>query len=347
MKFRLRILFKIKIVFYAVGLVLLFSLTSGAATQVLLEWQPNTEPDLAGYRVFTRLDGERYNYAEPSWEGTQTSCVVDIPEEGLLNFFVVRAFSATGSTSSDSGEVCYGCTPCPDDPDKIYAGVCGCGVPDKDIDVDGIWDCYDTDDDNDTIDDILEANGPNQGDGNLDGISDSLQCNVGSLPGTDGGDYVVLESTEGTCINFFNRVSNPSPEGVPQDIEFELGLYEYEIHNIEPGNVVTVTIILPGGVTPDTYYSYGMVPENQTDHWYEFLDDGDTGMDINGNILTIYFVDGLPGDNLLNIDSRIRHIGGPGFIPSDAINNNNTDIAPDNPDMTNSDTGCFFNCLSQ
>ena len=31
----------------------------------------------------------------------------------------------------------------PDDPQKIYAGVCGCGTPDKDIDVDDIWDCFD------------------------------------------------------------------------------------------------------------------------------------------------------------------------------------------------------------
>jgi hypothetical protein len=47
--------------------------------------------------------------------------------------------------SPGSVEVCYGCTICPDDPGKTYAGICGCGTPDKDIDVDGIWDCFDTD----------------------------------------------------------------------------------------------------------------------------------------------------------------------------------------------------------
>ena len=35
-----------------------------------------------------------------------------------------------------TGDVCDGC---PDDPDKIEPGLCGCGVPDEDIDEDGVW----------------------------------------------------------------------------------------------------------------------------------------------------------------------------------------------------------------
>ncbi len=89
------------------------------------------------------MEGENYDYAEPVWEGSQTSCVIDIPDEEPLYYFVVHAVSTTGSMSPSSNEVCYGCTLCPDDPEKIYAGICGCGTPDKDIDVDGIWDCYD------------------------------------------------------------------------------------------------------------------------------------------------------------------------------------------------------------
>ena len=30
---------------------------------------------------------------------------------------------------------------CPDDPDKIVPGVCGCGIPDDDVDADGAIDC--------------------------------------------------------------------------------------------------------------------------------------------------------------------------------------------------------------
>ncbi|HSQ86636.1 MAG TPA: hypothetical protein VLM43_18135, partial [Desulfobacterales bacterium] len=41
-------------------------INSSAATQVAIEWAPNTEPDLAGYRVFCREQNQSYDYANPS-----------------------------------------------------------------------------------------------------------------------------------------------------------------------------------------------------------------------------------------------------------------------------------------
>ncbi len=128
---------------FIVGTAFIFSLPCGAASQILLEWQPNPESDLAGYRVFFRMEGQPYDYEDVLWQGSQTSCVIDIPDEELNYYFVVHALSETGAMGLGSDEVCYGCALCPDDPGKTYAGVCGCGTPDKDIDVDGIWDCYD------------------------------------------------------------------------------------------------------------------------------------------------------------------------------------------------------------
>jgi hypothetical protein len=105
--------FKIILALVAVITALILPLPCGAATQILLEWRPNTESDLAGYRVFYRLEGENYDYTEPLWEGSQTSCVIDIPDEEPLYYFVVHAVSTTESMSPGSGEVCYGCTLCP------------------------------------------------------------------------------------------------------------------------------------------------------------------------------------------------------------------------------------------
>jgi len=135
--------FKFILALFVVGAALVLPLPCGASTQILLEWQPSTGSNITGYKVFFRFEGGNYNYAEPLWEGSQTSCVIDIPDEEPLYYFVVHAVSTTGAMSPGSDEVCYGCTICPDDPEKIYAGICGCGIPDKDIDVDGIWDCYD------------------------------------------------------------------------------------------------------------------------------------------------------------------------------------------------------------
>lgn len=37
----------------------------------------------------------------------------------------------------------FACDVCPDDPDKVEPGVCGCGMPDDDADADGTYDCID------------------------------------------------------------------------------------------------------------------------------------------------------------------------------------------------------------
>ena len=45
---------------------------------------------------------------------------------------------------------------CPEDPDKIGPGDCGCGVSDRDTDGDGTPDCHDSDDDGDGLPDDWE-----------------------------------------------------------------------------------------------------------------------------------------------------------------------------------------------
>ena len=78
-----------------------------------------------------------------------------------------------------------------------------------------------------------------------------------------------------------------------------------------------VTLYLPAGEAFSTYYKFGPTPNDGTDHWYEFLDDGQTGADIDGDVITLHFVDGLKGDDDLTADGTVIDIGGPGvsFTP--------------------------------
>lgn len=78
---------------------------AAAWTQVTLAWSPNSEPDLAGYRAFSRLEGEDYDYNDPAWEGPETTCTVDILEDSC-HCFVARAVDTEGYESADSNEVC-------------------------------------------------------------------------------------------------------------------------------------------------------------------------------------------------------------------------------------------------
>ena len=237
---------------------------------------------------------------------------------------------------------------CPTDPDKTSPGDCGCGVPDIDTDDDTIPDCNDTDDDgdgildvdddfplddtetldtdddgignnadtdddNDGINDSVETAGPNSGDANNDGTQDSLQNNVACVESYTSQGYVVLETPDGITLSNCQAADNPSPGDAPAEMNFDYGFFDFTINGLTPGGTTTLTMTLPSGVEPDTYYKYGQTQANQTDHWYEFLYDTQTGAEINGNIITLNFVDALRGDDVLTQDSMVIDLGAPGF----------------------------------
>lgn len=84
-------------------------MTAGVAfaNSVTLEWSPNSESDLVGYRAFTRVAGADYDYTIPTWEGTATTCCIENLDLKKLNFFVVRAYDTEGFESGNSNEVYY------------------------------------------------------------------------------------------------------------------------------------------------------------------------------------------------------------------------------------------------
>jgi len=88
-------------------LVLLVSAQNVFSAEVTLAWNPNSEEDLAGYRVFCREEGESYHYNDPAWEGdkTETSCTIYNLDDHTTYCFVVRAFDTFGNESGDSSEV--------------------------------------------------------------------------------------------------------------------------------------------------------------------------------------------------------------------------------------------------
>jgi hypothetical protein len=72
---------------------------------ITLKWAPNNDPDLAGYKVFYREEGQSYNYNEPYWESTEPECTIYDLDNTKTYYFVVRAFDIDGNTSDNSNEV--------------------------------------------------------------------------------------------------------------------------------------------------------------------------------------------------------------------------------------------------
>jgi PKD repeat protein len=90
-----------------------------ASTEVVLEWTPNSESDLVGYKVFCREEGQSYDYTNASWSGEDNYCTIYDLDETKTYCFVARAYDTEGFESDDSDEVCHLLTVIPDNQPPI------------------------------------------------------------------------------------------------------------------------------------------------------------------------------------------------------------------------------------
>jgi len=170
-----------------------------------------------------------------------------------------------------------------------------------------------------------------QNDTNNDGSTDTEQDtepdieqdNVVDCPSYDGQSSITLAVDEPYSIEYTSPTQ--VPEDTPSDVNFDYGFFSFAIDGLEYGGKTTVEITLPEGVEPDTYFKYGPTPDNPVDHLYEFLYDGETGAEINGNVITLHFVDGLRGDDDLNATNGIVFDpGGPAFFATNSTAESST-----------------------
>jgi hypothetical protein len=217
---------------------------------------------------------------------------------------------------------------CPDDPNKTEPGICGCGRTDVDSDSDGIEDCIDNapytsnqdqaDGDLDGVGDAAEQ-GPNSDDplydGNNDGMPDIQQSNVSSLFVNYGQDYVTISTDVNNSLENVSTLPTDQVGNLLAGVTFPFDLFGFTVTGVGAGNSTTVTINLPDGEAPIAYWKYGPTPSDATNHWYEFLYDGTTGAEFNGNIITLHFVDGERGDHDLDPTNGIIYDpGGPALV---------------------------------
>jgi hypothetical protein len=278
---------------------------------------------------------------DPWWTGSYWLCAVDgkIGETWSIGIYVNDA-------DTDNDGVPDYIDGCIDDPNKDEPGICGCGVVDNDSDGDGIPDCVDSDNDNDGLPDTEEqgtdGNDPNY-DGNDDGVADRLQSNVTSIHSSDGRSYVTLASPVGTSISNLKAIDKSSLTHLPSDVGFPYGFFQFIISGISDGDATVVNLYLPDGEVFDTYFKYGPTLNTPSNHWYEFLYDDQTGAMINGNIITLHFIDGIRGDDDLTANGTINDIGGPGIILTDS---NGDDKSPADNSSGGGGGGCFISIAS-
>jgi len=83
------------------------TLTVSAPTisSATLTWDPNTESDLAGYKVYRATASGAYGAPLATLQGNVTSYVAAGLQAGTTYFFVLTAYDSTGNESSMSNEV--------------------------------------------------------------------------------------------------------------------------------------------------------------------------------------------------------------------------------------------------
>jgi hypothetical protein len=179
-----------------------------------------------------------------------------------------------------------------------------------------------TDQDSDGIPDEEEqgplGNDPTY-DGNGDGTPDHEQGNVASFQSNDGAQYVTLENPDpNTTLANVQAISKPAPadSGAPADEDAPYGFFKFTILGLEVGDTTFVNFILHGGPSVSTYYKYSPTPDSSINHWYQFMYDGATGAVINGDTITLHFIDGQRGDRDITANGIITEPGAPGIPPT-------------------------------
>jgi hypothetical protein len=163
-----------------------------------------------------------------------------------------------------------------------------------------------------------DEHGPNADDtgydGNSDGTADWRQNNVVSSPTWDGEKYITLYVTAPAAIGGLTLDAGLTGGRTL----YPYGAFSFNIDNVGAGKAVILTLKLENDAKPDTYVKLGPTPSNPTDHVYRFLYNGVTGAEIDGNMVTLHFVDGERGDHDLDgTNGQItENLGGPGYSRS-------------------------------
>jgi len=179
------------------------------------------------------------------------------------------------------------------------------------------------DTDGDTVIDRVEDAGPNGGDGNSDGIADSEQAHVASLPDVRN-TYITVVANPAQKLGYMyfeegtqgfdegtDYLAQADPLSSLNGLNFVFGFLSFDVLDVVAGGNADIKIILPEGESPKKYFKFGPTPDNPVDHLYEFDFDGETGAEFDGNEVILHFVDGKRGDSDLLENGVITDPGTP------------------------------------
>ena len=175
--------------------------------------------------------------------------------------------------------------------------------------------------DTDGISDSEENAAPNNGDGNNDGVADSIQPLVASKDASNGKYFTVAVGNASSCTQF--ATVSTSTEGNlvadPEGYNYEIGLINYTLTGCDDGGSVDIITYFHGlSAAPDAVRKYGFTPASPTTKiWYTLPNTVVDSVVIDNE--TVYrasytLTDGALGDDDLIENGIIVDPIGPGML---------------------------------
>ena len=136
----------------------------------------------------------------------------------------------------------------------------------------------------------IEWLAPHGGDGNQDGIPDSRQVDVASIPSLASGQFISFDgqghSLADVQVSAISENSGAAPEQLPY------GQFQFVLRDVPVGQVRQVQMVLPDGQQAAVPYKL----DPQSGELSPFVFDGETGAVVSGNVVTLFLQDGGRGD---------------------------------------------------
>ena len=92
-------------IFIVIQAALVYIITAAYAGQVTLGWYTNTEPDLAGCKIYYGNSSRNYTQIKDVKDKTAASCIITDLIEGQTYYFAATVYNTSGLESNYSAEV--------------------------------------------------------------------------------------------------------------------------------------------------------------------------------------------------------------------------------------------------
>jgi hypothetical protein len=142
-------------------------------------------------------------------------------------------------------------------------------------------------------------------DGNLDGVPDSEQDAVETVPSLDGAGYVTIASADDVALTDVAVIDPTTQPAPPTGVTLPEGLVGFRITGLGSVQTVTVTITFHSGTTSAKYYKL-----RSDGTWLDFS----SHAVFSGNTVTLTLTDGGAGDDDGADDGEILDPGGPADV---------------------------------